>query len=158
MRTLQAQLQDLADWIAGVDLDPKPTPENFAEGPLRAAWYAIATVPWYDQPALYRDLCASAVRPAMAGYPGGSALCERILRVIPSSNARPFRSLAEIADQLRPVQWLWPGWLPLGMITLLAARPGTGKSLVALDLAHRIITGQAWPDGQPWPDGTGAVV
>jgi len=29
---------------------------------------------------------------------------------------------------------------------MLAARPGTGKSLVALDLCRRLIAGEAWPD------------
>ena len=88
----------------------------------------------------------------VAGYPNGPALVGRIERTIPNTVERPFRSLAEIAEDLRPVEWLWPNWLPLGMITLLAARPGTGKSLVALDVAHRIITGQAWPDGTGMPD------
>lgn len=147
MRTLQHQLQDLADWISGLELDPAPAADDFADGALRAAWRAISGLPWNDQPTLYRDLCATEMRKAMTGYPGGSALCERILRVIPRTIDRPFRNLEEIGAGLRPVSWLWPGWLPLGMLTLLAARPGTGKSLIALDLAGRIITGQPWPDG-----------
>jgi hypothetical protein len=151
MRTLQHQLQDIADWIAGLELDPKPTAADFADGPLRAAWYAITNIPWNDQPRLYRDFCLSAMRPAMAGYPNGPQLYDRVQRVIPYTDDRPFRSLAEIAPDLQPVQWLWPNWLPLGMITLLAAKPGAGKSLIALDLAHRIISGQSWPDGSPGP-------
>ena len=55
-------------------------------------------------------------------------------------------SLEDIAHDLRPITWLWPGWLPIGMITLLAARPGTGKSLLALDIAARVIQGAPWPD------------
>ena len=148
-RTLQHQLQDLADWIAGVELDPQPTAETFADGALRAAWRAIADVPWTGDMVVYRKLCEAEMRRAMAGYPNGPALCERVLRVIPSLVERPFRSLAEIAPDLRPVTWLWPGWLPVGMLTLLAARPGLGKSMLALDLAGRIIAGQPWPDGAP---------
>lgn len=149
MRTLQHQLQDIADWIGGIDVDPKPTSEQFAEGALRAGWRAVTNIPWDGQPALYHNLCVMELRKAMAGYPNGNQLCERIQRVIPSSVVRPFRSLAEIADELRPVTWLWPNWLPLGMLTLLAAKPGTGKSMIALDLAGRIISGQPWPDGSP---------
>jgi hypothetical protein len=58
-------------------------------------------------------------------------------------------SLAELADGLTPIAWAWENWLPLGMLSLLAARPGTGKSLVALDLCRRVIGGAAWPDGAP---------
>lgn len=148
-RTLQHQLQDIADWIAGVDLDPRPTGEAFADGALRAAWRAIADLPWNGDKGVYRKLCETEMRRAMGGYPNGPALCERILRVIPLTIERPFRSLAEIAPDLRPVTWLWPGWLPVGMLTLLAARPGLGKSMLALDLAGRIIAGQPWPDGAP---------
>ena len=58
-----------------------------------------------------------------------------------------FLSLLELAETLQPIAWLWENWLPVGMISMLAARPGTGKSLVALDLCRRIIAGEAWPDG-----------
>jgi hypothetical protein len=57
--------------------------------------------------------------------------------------------LAELAAGLPPVEWLWPGWIPRGMLSLLGAAPGAGKSLLALDLARRIIHGQPLPDGAP---------
>lgn len=56
-------------------------------------------------------------------------------------------SLEELAKGLSPVEWLWEGWIPVGMITLLGAVPGAGKSYVALDLARRIIEEDVWPDG-----------
>ena len=40
------------------------------------------------------------------------------------------------------VEWLWPGRIPLGKITLLDGDPGTGKSLLATHLAACITTGQ----------------
>jgi hypothetical protein len=59
-----------------------------------------------------------------------------------------FRS---IASRISSLSWLWPSWIPNGMVTILAAAPGAGKSLVALDLARRIIHGSAFPDGAPPP-------
>jgi hypothetical protein len=149
MRTLQAQLQDIADWIAGMDLDPEPTMADFAEGALQAAWRAVHSRAWTGDSYSFKMACLAELIPAMAGYPNGPALCERIKRVIPSTKERPFPSLEEIADTLQPVSWLWQPWLPLGMITLLAAQQGTGKSMLALDLARRIIEGEPWPDGAP---------
>lgn len=149
MRTLQAQLQDIADWIAGMELDPEPKAEDFSEGALRAAWRAVHNRAWTGDQWSFRAACMAELVPAMAGYPGGPALCDRITRVIPSTNQQPFPSLEEIADTLQPVSWLWQPWLPLGMLTLLAAQQGTGKSMLALDLARRIIEGEQWPDGAP---------
>jgi hypothetical protein len=47
------------------------------------------------------------------------------------------------------VTWLWPGWIPSGFVTVLAAAPGDGKSALSLDFAGRILAGTPWPDGQP---------
>jgi putative DNA primase/helicase len=46
-----------------------------------------------------------------------------------------------------PVRWLWPDWLSLGKLHLLAGSPGTGKTTIAVSLAAAITTGAAWPDG-----------
>jgi RecA-family ATPase len=52
------------------------------------------------------------------------------------------------ANELRaePVQWLLPGKIPLGGITVLAGDPGLGKSLIAAKLAARVTMGD---DGEP---------
>ena len=63
----------------------------------------------------------------------------------------PYLSLHQIADRFPPVDWLWPSWIPRGMLTLLGGAPGVGKSLVALDLARRIIHNDPFPDGAPCP-------
>ena len=36
------------------------------------------------------------------------------------------------------VQWLWPGRIPIGKVTLLVGDPGNGKSLLALDIAAHL--------------------
>jgi hypothetical protein len=53
----------------------------------------------------------------------------------------------------RPTEWLWKGRLPLGKLTLLAGDPGLGKSFLTVDLAARVTTGRAWPDGSPCSGG-----
>jgi len=45
------------------------------------------------------------------------------------------------------VAWLWRERIPLGRLTVLAGRPGVGKSFVTVDIASRVSTGMAWPDG-----------
>ena len=53
------------------------------------------------------------------------------------------------ADQLalRPIDWLWSGWLPAGKLTLLGGAPGTGKTTLALALAATLTQAGRWPDG-----------
>ncbi|MGH7391934.1 MAG: AAA family ATPase [Candidatus Rokuibacteriota bacterium] len=48
---------------------------------------------------------------------------------------------------MKPVPWLWPGYLPLGATSLFVGDPGNGKTLSGLDLLARITVGAAWPDG-----------
>jgi len=45
------------------------------------------------------------------------------------------------------VRWLWPGHLPRGKVVDLSGDPGVGKSTLALDIAARVSTGRAMPDG-----------
>lgn len=56
------------------------------------------------------------------------------------------------------VEWLWPGRVPLGKLTLLAGDPGLGKSLVSLDMAARVSRGHPWPDLPLLPQPAGAVI
>jgi hypothetical protein len=55
------------------------------------------------------------------------------------------------------IQWLWPGRVAIGKLTLLAGDPGLGKSLVTLDMAARVSQGAAWPDTDE-PTAPGGVV
>jgi hypothetical protein len=52
-----------------------------------------------------------------------------------------------IAEKL---EWLWPGRIALGKLTLLAGDPGLGKSFLTLDLAARVSRGDVWPDDPAW--------
>jgi hypothetical protein len=57
-------------------------------------------------------------------------------------------TLGDVAERYPPVQWLWEGWLPRSMLTLLAAKPGAGKTHWILDLVRTLQQGGVWPDGQ----------
>lgn len=46
------------------------------------------------------------------------------------------------------IQWLWPGRIPLGYLTLLVSDPGVGKSLLSLDIAAHVSTAKPWPDAE----------
>jgi RecA/RadA recombinase len=75
-------------------------------------------------------------------------ILESILAVRPGY--RPvIPSLKDIAATLDPIEWVWDGWIPRGLITVLAASQGSGKSFVATDLAWRVIHDRGFPDGSP---------
>ncbi len=45
------------------------------------------------------------------------------------------------------VRWLWRGRIPLGKLTIIDGDPGLGKSVITCDLAARVSSGRAMPDG-----------
>jgi predicted ATP-dependent serine protease len=49
--------------------------------------------------------------------------------------------------EVRPVEWLWPGRVPLGGLTVLAGEPGLGKSLLGVWLAARLSRGDLGKPG-----------
>jgi len=87
------------------------------------------------------DLSRLLVQPG--GAPGGGA-----------------RAMVQVIDDVerRQLEWLWPGRVPLGKLTLLAGDPGLGKSLVSLDMAARVSRGTAWPETPLLPQTAGKVV
>lgn len=48
---------------------------------------------------------------------------------------------------LEPVRWMWRGFLPAGMLTLLGGAPGCGKTTIALSVAATMTRAGKWPDG-----------
>ncbi len=53
------------------------------------------------------------------------------------------------------VRWVWPLWVPQGVLTILASEPGCGKTRFCMDLARRLALGMPWPDGSPNDFGPG---
>ncbi len=90
----------------------------------------------------------------------GHAAAPRPVLASPGPPAPPRAISRRAADiEVRPVDWLWPGRVPRGMLTLLDGDPGLGKSSIVIDLAARITRGWAMPpDGGPGPAAPPAAV
>lgn len=66
-------------------------------------------------------------------------------------------SFADITS--KPIEWLWPGRIALGKVTLFSGDPGLGKSLVTTTLAAIVSRGLPWPvDGCNAPIGDSVIV
>jgi len=68
-------------------------------------------------------------------------------RRIDGAKEHPFQSLdlgVAARGEIPEIPWLVEGWLGAGDATLFGGEWGTGKSLVALDLALSIASGEAW--------------
>ena len=48
--------------------------------------------------------------------------------------------------QIRPVNWLWQDFLAQGSLHIVAGRPATGKTTLAIDFAAVVSSGGYWPD------------
>lgn len=65
-----------------------------------------------------------------------------------SSRAPFVRSVVQSFATVRTefLKWLWPGRVPLGMLTIFSGNPGGGKTFAVVDLTARITTGRCFPD------------
>jgi len=87
------------------------------------------------------------------------ALAEAAAEWAPTAVVKSGPVLVCLSDvEPREVEWLWPGRIPLGRITLVAGRPGVGKSFLTLDAAARVSTGTPWVDGSPCPQGSALLI
>src|SRR5260370_41281668 len=58
----------------------------------------------------------------------------------------------------KPVEWLWPAYIPIGKLTLIEGESASGKSFVAADIAARVSRGQPWPGRVQGPQPAGDVI
>lgn len=56
------------------------------------------------------------------------------------------------------VDWVWPGRIAVGKLTLFAGDPGLGKSQATLDVAGRLSTGIPFPDGAKCEQGDSLIL
>jgi hypothetical protein len=120
---------------------------------------------------------------SLAGKLRRAGMCEEtILAALLSENARrcnppleetEVRRIAESVARYSPgavpgilasavtpkkVDWLWRGRLPLAKVVVFEGDPDEGKSTTAIDIAARVTTGAAMPDGNPGIPASGAVI
>lgn len=70
----------------------------------------------------------------------------------------PGSTWRDMGARLGPLQWAWPHRIPDGMLTMLVAEQGRGKSCLCLRLAACYLRGDPWPDGAPYVGDLGAVL
>ena len=49
--------------------------------------------------------------------------------------------------KMRPIEWLWDGYLARGKLHILAGAVSTGKTTIAMAMAATVSMGGRWPDG-----------
>jgi len=64
-------------------------------------------------------------------------------KVFESARAEFFLGLG--LDDERPIEWLWPERIPLGMLTVLEGASQTGKSFLVATWRPRLRAGAPWP-------------
>jgi hypothetical protein len=138
MLTQRMQKQAIADLVAGLVVGELPS--QVLNEPWRTIYAAVVTA----EPERRRD----ALFAALAGCTDKEAIAGAILALNPG-DLPDFPSLLDISAELSPIEWVWDGWIPRGMLSVLGAAQGTGKSFTLLDISWRVIAGKSFPDGQP---------
>jgi len=141
---ITAQQQAIIDKLVGVPYEALPSPMDL-DPPWRAIFGRVRRAGSYGR-------AHSLIWKAVEGLENPLTLAKDLIDLLPHEDRFTLvPSLWEMSGEFPPVDWLWPSWIPRGLLTLFGAAPGTGKSLVALDLARRIIQGEPFPDGAPVP-------
>ncbi len=139
MLTKKMQVDILAGQLEGIEVGASVRVVDFDE-PWRTVFQAIRN----EDPATR----VQAMQAALRGAVDEAAIIGELMKSTRLKGGSIYRSLMEVADQLPPIRWCWQNWIPRGMVSMLVAAPGTGKSLMVLDLARRVMTpNQLWPDG-----------
>lgn len=66
----------------------------------------------------------------------------------PDDHRGPWAVRAASMIPRETVEWVWPGRIPAGKLTVIEGDPATAKSTMTLDLTARVTRGSAWPDGE----------
>jgi len=142
MLTKRMQIQAIADRLAGL-------PTTLKSSVMSEPWRAMMAVIEGAEPGQAREALLLALR----GHPDRETIAGAIFSTRAGATLGDFPSLQKMHDAglIPPIEWLWPDWIPLAMLSLLTGEGGVGKSMLALDLADRIIRGAAFPDGAPIP-------
>ena len=63
-------------------------------------------------------------------------------------------------SEVRPisVEWLWPNWIAIGKVSVLAGEGGRGKSTILCDLTARTTKSDQWPDAAAASPAGGVII
>ena len=58
--------------------------------------------------------------------------------------------ISQRASEIKPegIEWVWPGRIAVGKLTLVGGKPGLGKSQVTISIAASVSNGGSWPCGE----------
>ncbi|HVB58102.1 MAG TPA: bifunctional DNA primase/polymerase [Candidatus Acidoferrales bacterium] len=87
----------------------------------------------------------------VGGVPAGTATTSQAAAVQTKSSELSLVRGSEVKPGSQ--KWLWLNRIPADTITGLVGEPDKGKSLITNDIAARLTTGRAFPDGAPNPFG-----
>lgn len=88
---------------------------------------------------------AAALRQLGYGEPLPEADLSGLIAPTPSGQFFDLRRFADTPE--RVIDWIWPGVIPRGMVSLIGGKQGLGKSFLICDLAARVSSGMPLPDG-----------
>jgi hypothetical protein len=135
MLTTRMQVQYIADRLAGFPVEANP---RFFTQPWQTCWNVITSAAaGSEQEELYK---------VTSGLPDQEKVIQAILGTRPGY-VPTIRSLDDIGPDLPPIEWVWKDHIPRGLLSILGASQGSGKSFVGLDFAYRIIHNKGFPDG-----------
>lgn len=131
------QTNAISNLLRGVD-NGEINPNQFSD-PYKMLWDRL------QGKTSYQDRIDT-IRQCLENHPQKNQIITELLEAKPGERYKPF---SEIAEEIKDVEWLWPGWIPRGCITLLGGAPGVSKSMLSLYLCYSLIQLEKWPDGIP---------
>ena len=74
------------------------------------------------------------------------------LRPLPNDGGEPkYCTAAEESKLIGKTIWEWLGWIAIGILIILIAREGRGKTWFLWAIVRSIVKCEPWPDGTPGP-------
>lgn len=148
-RSLRAKFPDLRLVVCADD--DAETPGNPGLTKAREAAQAVGgllAVPDFgkDRPAKASDFNDLHLHAGPDAVREGIEAAQAPAEPVPA-DVEPVRLIRGDEVALEPVRWLWPWYLPRGMLAIIGGAPGAGKSTIALTLAATVTSGGRWPDG-----------
>jgi hypothetical protein len=91
--------------------------------------------------------------PRLASSIAEFASVDEVLTLLPRFQSAAAAAKAAPVPQLisggeltyEPTQWIWPGRIARGKLTLIGGAPGSGKTTLAMELISIVTTGTDWP-------------